>query len=118
MVEEGLSAPRLHLDQPQDHVAVALAGPAQGREAVDDGRLEPDQAFAPLALVCGSMPTLPSGNVAVIASKAAGVIEMRITNPVTLSRTPRLHPFASATRTSQAYLKFQRRSAAARSCVG
>jgi hypothetical protein len=33
--------------KPQDHVAVALAGAAEGREAIGDGRLEPDQAFAP-----------------------------------------------------------------------
>jgi len=33
-------------DQPQDDVAVALAWPAHGREPVDDGRPDPDQALA------------------------------------------------------------------------
>jgi len=38
----------LDLDEPQDDVAVAFAGPAHGPELVDDGRLQPDQ---PLALI-------------------------------------------------------------------
>jgi hypothetical protein len=38
--------PRLGLDQPQDDVAVALAGAAEGREAVGDVRLDPDQPLA------------------------------------------------------------------------
>ena len=37
---------RFHLDQPQDDIAVQLAGATHGRETVDDGRLEPDQALA------------------------------------------------------------------------
>jgi hypothetical protein len=34
------------LDEPQGGVAVALAGPAHGRQAVDDGRLDLDQPLA------------------------------------------------------------------------
>ncbi len=36
---------RLDLDEPQDDVAVALAGPAHGPESLEDGRLDPDQAL-------------------------------------------------------------------------
>ncbi|MGO9544442.1 MAG: hypothetical protein ACLPPF_06565 [Rhodomicrobium sp.] len=37
---------RLSLDQPQDHVAVGLAGAARSGEPVDDGRVEPYLALA------------------------------------------------------------------------
>jgi hypothetical protein len=47
---KSLTLPRLDLDQPQDHVGVVLAGPAHGPHAVDDGRLDLDEAFAALAL--------------------------------------------------------------------
>ena len=40
------AAPRLDLNQPQNHVAVALAGSAHGGEAVDDRRFEPNQPLA------------------------------------------------------------------------
>ena len=73
MVDEGLSAPRLDLDEPQDEVAVAFAGPAHGPELVDDGRLQRE----PLA-GSGSKATKPTGRVEVIASKAAGVMARRI----------------------------------------
>jgi hypothetical protein len=47
MVAEGLTAGlRLALDEPQDDVAEALAGSAQGTELVGDGRLDPDQPLA------------------------------------------------------------------------
>src|SRR5271155_1637889 len=36
----------LQLDQPQDNVAVALAGPAQGGELVQPRALDPDHALA------------------------------------------------------------------------
>ena len=45
-----LTLPRLDLDQPQDHVGVILARPAHGPHAVDDGRLDLDEAFALVAL--------------------------------------------------------------------
>ena len=46
-MKDGLcSALGLQLDEPEDHDAVALAGPAQRSRAVDDGRLEPDQMLA------------------------------------------------------------------------
>jgi hypothetical protein len=62
--------------QPQDHVAVAFAGAAQGGEPVHDARLKPDHALA-LFASAGSKPTEPSGSVAAVASKAAAVMAMR-----------------------------------------
>ena len=47
---ENLPLPRLDLDQPQDHVGVVLARLAHGPHAVDDGRLDLDEAFALVAL--------------------------------------------------------------------
>jgi hypothetical protein len=61
--------------QPQNHVAVALAGAAHGPEAVDHGRVKPDAAFAPARRVPSRRP--PS-RVAASASNAVGLIEMRI----------------------------------------
>ena len=66
---------RVQLDEPQDHVAVAFGRAAHGRETVDNGRLKPDQPFA--LHVCLRF-TAESGSVPAIASKAAGVIAMRI----------------------------------------
>ena len=40
----------LQFDEPQDDLAVALAGPAYGPHAVDHGRLDLDEALAPIAL--------------------------------------------------------------------
>ena len=40
MVDEGLPAAGFDLDQPQDHVAIALAPPTHGGQAVSDSRLE------------------------------------------------------------------------------
>jgi hypothetical protein len=40
----------LQFDEPQDDLAVALAGPAHGPHAVDHGRLDLDEALAPIAL--------------------------------------------------------------------
>src|SRR5271165_4192951 len=39
-------ASRLDLGQPQDHVAIALAPPAHGGQAVSDSRLDPNPALA------------------------------------------------------------------------
>jgi hypothetical protein len=54
VVEEWLAVEpahlRLDLDQPQNHVAAALAGGAQGAQAIEEVRLKPDQ---PLAIVGG-----------------------------------------------------------------
>jgi len=47
VVNEGVSRDlRLRFDEPQDHVGVALAGTAHRPQAIDDGRLDPDQALA------------------------------------------------------------------------
>jgi hypothetical protein len=37
-----LTMASLDFDKPPDDVGIALPGPAQGREAVDDGRFEPN----------------------------------------------------------------------------
>src|SRR5271165_3804416 len=47
---ESLARSRLDLDQPQDHVGVILARSAHGPHAVDDGSLDLDETFAPVAL--------------------------------------------------------------------
>ena len=47
MVAAGLKlAAGFELDQAQDDVAVAFAWPAQGAQAVEDVRLQPDQPLA------------------------------------------------------------------------
>ena len=43
----GLGWPSLQFDEPQDDVALALAGPAHGPHALDHSRLDLDEALAP-----------------------------------------------------------------------
>jgi hypothetical protein len=62
---------RLQFDQPQDNVAVALAGLAQGRKAVDPDLLDPDLTLASRARLGCASPIEPRASVAEIASKAA-----------------------------------------------
>jgi tetrahydromethanopterin S-methyltransferase subunit C len=62
---------------PQDHVAIALAGSALCLEPVDHVRRQPDVTLAALVDVI-LMVDLPSGSVAAIASKAASVIAILI----------------------------------------
>jgi hypothetical protein len=61
---------RLGLDNPQDNVAVALAGAAHGRKAVDPDLLDPDLTLAGRAGL-GLVAYRTEGEVAEIASKAA-----------------------------------------------
>lgn len=58
-------------------MAVALAGAAHCRQAADDGGLKPDQALA-LRVEVSLVATESSGSVVAIASKAAGVMAMRV----------------------------------------
>jgi hypothetical protein len=69
--------PVLVVRQPQDHTAVANARPAQGAQAVDDLRRQPDQTLAlPVDLRLDGDGAEP--HLALIASKAAGVMAVRI----------------------------------------
>jgi hypothetical protein len=65
-----------YLDQAHDRVAVALALAAHGPEAVDHGRLQPDQAFVLLV----DLVLIADGaeREAAMASNAAWLIAMRI----------------------------------------
>jgi hypothetical protein len=58
--------------QPHDDVAERLAGAALATEPVDHGALQ----RRPL-VISGSKATLPTGNVALIASNASSVTKMR-----------------------------------------
>src|SRR5580658_10729940 len=70
MVNKGLNAPCLDLDDPRDHVAVALAGLAHGFELIDDNRLKPDKALG-FASTSRSNLTEPSGSVEAIWAESA-----------------------------------------------
>ncbi len=61
-----LSAPKL--DQPKDNVALALAGAAQGPQAIHGGRPSTQTCHSPLALSFAFIGRLRSGGVAPIAS--------------------------------------------------
>jgi hypothetical protein len=53
-------APRLDLDQRQDDVAVALAGPAHGPQMVEDSRLDVDEEL-PAASLYRPQGRVPGG---------------------------------------------------------
>jgi hypothetical protein len=68
---------RLHLEEPQNDVAVALAGSTCVAEPVRNALIKPNH---PLALLVGLrlVGVEPNGSVATTASKAAEVMAMRI----------------------------------------
>ena len=76
MTVSKFSAASVLCRQLQDHLAIALARPAHGRETVDHGGGAAKKALTP-ASGSGSKPMEPSGSVASIASKAAAVMAMR-----------------------------------------
>ncbi len=48
--DAGLAFARLQSSKTQDHNAIVLSRPAHGRQAIDDGRLDVDEALAALSL--------------------------------------------------------------------
>ena len=76
-------APRFQLSQPDDHVAIVLPMPAHGPQPVKLTAASTWMTHWP-PWSCTDNSGAPSGNVAMRASWAAGVIAMRIIGFVTI----------------------------------